>query len=81
MFYNFRTEKSSKISNANFQKKLCSQPEIIFLGFKALCSKVVFCVFSEKKWLYFSKMDIFRMSFFQNMNDFFISCFSDNYIN
>ena len=30
-------------------KNLCSQPEIIFLGFKALCSKTDFSYISEKE--------------------------------
>ena len=41
---------------------MCSQPEIIILGFAALCSKLVFCVFSEKEMV-----ELFKNGHFQNV--------------
>ena len=60
-------------------KNLCSQPEIIFSGFKALCSKTDFSYISEKKWPHFSKMDILKMSNFGKCTNKFIPCFYVGY--
>jgi nicotinic acid phosphoribosyltransferase len=62
MFYNFRTEKKPQSLTQIFKKKVCSQPEIIILGFKALCSELVFCVFSEKEMAV-----LFKNGHFQNV--------------
>jgi len=37
------------------EKKVCSQPEIIFLGFKALCCKTDFSYFLKKETASLSK--------------------------
>jgi len=43
-------------------KNLCSQPKIIFLGFKALCSKTDFSHFSEKEMA-----SLFKNGHFKNV--------------
>ena len=43
------TEKVPKPPAQKNEKNICSQPEIVFLAFKALCSKTDFSYISEKE--------------------------------
>jgi len=61
---------------------MCSQPEIIILGFAALCFKLIFRVFSEKKVVALFKNWTFSECPFLLYTKHFLFCvFPDNYIN
>ena len=52
-----------------FPKKVCSQPEIIFLGFKALCCKTDFSYISEKEVASLSKNGHFKNVHFLKIHE------------
>jgi len=63
------------------KKKVCSQPEINFLGFTAFCSKTDFSHFSEKEMASLFKIGHFKNVHFRKIaTQIYFTVFSGNYI-